>query len=53
MYEDNLLDTERFGNPDDLVKGDDVEAALENGTLQVVGTGTPFLCTLINPNDKA
>jgi len=22
MYEDNLRDIERFGNPDDLVKGD-------------------------------
>ena len=33
--------------------GDDVEAALENGTLQVDGTGTPFLCPLINPNDEA
>jgi len=33
--------------------GDDVEAALENGTLQVDDTGTPFLCPLTNPNDEA
>ena len=33
--------------------GDDVEEALENGTLQVDGTGTPFLCPLTNRNDKA
>jgi len=30
--------------------GEDVEAALGDGTLQVDGTGTPFLCPLTNPN---
>lgn len=33
--------------------GDDVETAIENGDLVIVGMGSPFLCPLTNPNDSA